>query len=122
ALAFAAGKLPGPVRGAGVQGDLFEQLFRALDCAVSESGILVREGRHQDVLEHRALRQEMVRLKNKSDLAIAHRGELDVVKLTQVPAVQQHMACAGPIERADNIQQGALARAGWSDDGNGFAA
>ena len=61
-------------------------------------------------------------LKDEADLPVADFGQLQLVELAEVLAVEQHRAARGPVQRADDLQQRALARAGRADDGKGFAA
>ena len=102
--------------------DFLQQLFRAFGRLFSEHRVLARERRDQDVFQDGALRQEMMRLENETDLAIAHRGQLDVVELVQLTAVEQHLPAVRAVERAHDVQQRALARTGRSDDRDRFAA
>ena len=61
-------------------------------------------------------------MKDEADLPVADFGELQVVELAEVFAIEQHRAARGPVQRADDLQQGALAGAGRADDGDSFAA
>src|SRR5216117_737201 len=65
-LTHRPGQLSGPVREPRAQADLFQHSFRALDRSVAERGVFGCERRHQDVFQHGALRQEMMRLKNEA--------------------------------------------------------
>ena len=60
-------------------------------------------------------------LKNKTNLLIADGGEREVIKLAQIFSIEQHLAGRGPVEGADDVEQGAFAGAGGADDGDGFA-
>ena len=89
--------------------------------AVARRGLRTGERRDQDVLQDRALRQEVVRLEDEADLPVPHRGELLIVQGAQILPVESDRPAGGPVERADDVQQGALARTGGADDGEGFA-
>ena len=47
------------------------------------------EGRHEDVLQDRALRQEIVRLEDETNLTVPHGGELLIVQGAQVLAIER---------------------------------
>ena len=44
------------------------------------------QGGHEDVLDHRALRQEIVGLENETDLPVADFCQLPIVELAEVLA------------------------------------
>src|SRR5208337_2981801 len=78
------------------------------------------EGWHQDVLQGGALRQEVVGLEHETDLTVPHGGELLIVQGAQFLPVERDGAAGGPVERADDVEQGALARTGRANDGERF--
>ena len=63
-----------------------------------------------------------MRLEDEADLPVPHGGELLIVQGAQVLPVEGDRPARGPVERADDLQQRALARTGRADDGEGFAA
>ena len=74
----------------GAEADLVDQGARApLDVVVR---VRRHERRHEDVLEHRALRQQVVVLEHEADVAVAERGQAAVVERERVLAVEQHGA------------------------------
>ena len=77
ALAFAAGELAGPMRKAFAEAHTVEKVTGAF--FVVGGGTSVGERGHEHVFHHRALRQQMMALKNKSHLAIAQKGEFVVI-------------------------------------------
>ena len=60
-------------------------------------------------------------MKDESKLPVADGGEFQVVELIQILAVEEDSSARGPVQRADDLQQRALARTRWADDGKGFA-
>ena len=70
----------------------------------------------QYVLQHSALGQKIMCLKNEADLPIAHRRTLRFVEFADVLARQENLPSRGAIQGADDVQQRALARAGWAND------
>jgi hypothetical protein len=123
-LPFATGKLSGPVRGAFAETYPFEQplspFFDGFSATVPGLAFSRRERRHQHIFKKGALGQEVVRLKHETDLAVPHRCKFEIVQPTHVPAAQQDLAAGWPIQGADDLQEGALARSRWADDGERF--
>ena len=70
--------------------------------------------RHQHILQHRALRKQMMRLKDESEAAVAHRREPDLVQPGQILAFEPHVAPGGLVQCAHQVQQRALATPGRS--------
>ena len=146
ALAFAAGELAGEMMQPFRETDALEQALGALGRSLNSSGPTpspskegssirllvpllggVRGGlglgqrRHEDVFPHGALREEEVGLEHEADLPIADGGELEFVELTQISSSKLDAAGRGLIERADDLQQRALAGTGRSHDSERFA-
>ena len=71
----------------------------------------------EHILQHAALRQEMMILKDETDPATAKVGQLRLVEHERIFAVEPHAAGRRPIERADDVQQRALARSARPDHG-----
>ena len=124
-LAFAAGKLSGPMREARAETDASEKFLGAFGWGNGQARRLSYfnggERGDEDVFEHGALRQKMVGLKNEADLAITHGGELHFVKLTQVLSIENYFSRARTIQRADEVEQRAFATTARPDDGDSFA-
>ena len=119
-LAFTAGQLRGPVIEAVAQSDPIQQFLRPLD-SLGKNGT-GGDRRHEHILQDRALRQEVVVLKNKADGAVAKLGQLRLGKGGRVLVVQEHPPGSRRLQRAQNIQQGALARAAGTHDRHVLAA
>src|SRR5437867_4264483 len=81
-----------------------------------------RQRRHQNIFQNRTLRVQVMRLEDKADFLTAHGRQFVVVKLAEVLAFEQDPSGGGPVEGAQDVQHGAFARAGWTNDGEGFAA
>ena len=79
------------------------------------------ERRCQHVLEDGALRQQRVILKDEADLAVAERGELGLRKSEGVAAVERDAAGRRCVERAEDVQQRALAASGRTHHGHAAA-
>ena len=75
---------------------------------------------NEHVFQHVAMWEQMMRLEDKANLAVPHLGKLEIAESNEILAIQQHLACARSIQRTDYIQQRALSRTRWSDDGNRF--
>ena len=52
----------------------------------------------------------MVKLENEPDVPVTKRRQLLVRLLEDVRAFEEHRAFGGPVERAEEVEQGALAR------------
>jgi len=49
------------------------------------------------------------RLKDKAEGHAAQAGQLTAPQLRRIPACDEHTACGGPVNAADDIEQGCLA-------------
>ena len=108
ALALAAGELVGFVMNAVSQADLGERLERDLAALVRRhAGVNERQF---DVVQRVGARQQVERLKHEPDLAIADFGQLVVVHLADVGAVQLVAAGGGRVEAADDVHQAWICR------------
>jgi len=76
---------------------------------------------HQYVFQGRTLRKQVVVLKHESDSPIAERGELRLGEAEGVDAAQAHDTGRGTFERAQDVQQRALAATRWAEDRHRFA-
>ena len=77
--------------------------------------------RDQNIFENRTLRQQAVVLEDEPDRGIAERGQFVGPELKRVAPVERHGTGGRGLERAQEIQQRALAAAGWSHDGRRLA-
>ncbi len=119
ALLFAAGKF---------RGKMFEPM-READALQQGAGILLLfirafakgERGQQDVFEHGVLRQEMVLLKHKADGLIAKFCQRRFGQSEGIPVAECDCAGGRLIQRAEQVQERALAGAGRADDGKRLA-
>ena len=74
------------------------------------------EQRHFDVLQHRELLDQVVRLKDEADPRRPNVAELVVVHPGDVVVAQEEVARGRPVEAAEQVEQRALARAGGTHD------
>ena len=63
----------------------------------------------------------MVILEDEADLLVAKGGQTRLVESERILPGQPHVARGGAIERADDVQKGALARSAGPDDHGVFA-
>ena len=82
------------------------------------SAQLQRQGH---VLLGRKRRQQIERLEDEPHPLAADDGALVVVQRGQIDAFQQHLAAGGRFHSAEDVQQGALARARRTHDRQQFA-
>jgi hypothetical protein len=68
------------------------------------------------------LGQKKVELKHEAEFTVADGSEVDVVELVQVLAVELDGAAAWAIQCADDLEEGAFAGAGRTNDGEGLSA
>ena len=119
ALLLAAGEFAGAVVGAVRQADVVEPL-----CGGGKR-LFVRdatgEERHGDVFERRELRQKVVELPDVADVTVAISGGLFGGQAGDVGVGAPDFAGRGTVERRQEVEQGAFARAGFSHDGDHFA-
>src|SRR4029453_18801329 len=101
------------------EADALEQLARAAP-ALAAWGARVQQP-IGDVVEgaHPVEQEEL--LEDEADRARAEGGELSIGELGRVLAVDQDLAAARSLERAGDVEQGRLARAGWPGDRHQFA-
>jgi len=119
ALLLAAGQLLGfvPIAVAQAdQGQKFQTLFHGL--VLGGAGENHGQG---DVFQGGHDLDEIKRLKNIADLAVAQPGQLIGVELGDIHLVDEDLAGARFVEPADHVEQGGFARAGRPHDGQVFA-
>src|SRR5258706_280782 len=71
---------------------------------------------HLAVVQRSRARDQVERLKDKSDLSVADRGQSIVVEPGHIRAVERVAPTGGDVEAADDVHQGGLARAARSHD------
>jgi hypothetical protein len=63
-----------------------------------------------------------MKLEDEAEFAVADGGELNIVELIQILAIELDSATGGTIQCADDLEQSTLSRAGRSHDGEGLTA
>ena len=96
-LAFAAGELGWAVGEPVAKPDTIEQLFRALDCAGRRLTVFC-ERRHEHVFQNRALREQVVRLKNEADFLVSDRGQVLLGQVGEFLSVELNAAVGRGVE------------------------
>ena len=104
-----------PVR----QPDLIEQFAGA---AGSFRVRVPDQRRNQHVFQHGTLRQQAVVLENEADLLIAEGRQFLFAELVGIGAVERNRSRRRWLQAPGDVEQGALARAGWAHDGRRLAA
>ena len=106
-LPLSAGKLGRPMRDAILQSDTIEQsagtVFGACFSAAGQR-------RDEDVLQHVALRQQVMVLKDEADLPVAKVRLLGQRKLERIGPPDRYAAGSRLIQHADDVQQRTLTR------------
>ena len=74
--------------------------------------------RHLHVLLERQLGQQVVLLEDEAQHLVPDGGQLVLIHLTHIPAVQQVRAGGGHVQAADDVHTGGLAGAGLAHDGH----
>src|SRR5512139_4227941 len=101
------------------QPDAFEHGLR-----LTAPRLAPRAGIHQrqrDVIERSELGQQVEALEHEADLAVAQGSQLIRRQSADILPVETVTAAAGAIEAAEQIHEGALARARRPHDGDEFA-
>ncbi|MPM87479.1 hypothetical protein SDC9_134575 [bioreactor metagenome] len=73
--------------------------------------------RNQDILQGGKFRQEIMKLKNKTNRGITVISQLVRFKPADIFSIDQHLTGSCLIQCPDNIQQSTLAAAGLTDYG-----
>lgn len=117
ALAFPPGKPPGPMMQTMGQSDAIDEL----DGATVHIGwsCEARERRQQDIFQNTALRQQLVVLKDETDVLISKRRQPRRGKPPWILAEDFNEPRGGLIKRAGDVQQSAFSTTGRSPNGNG---
>lgn len=115
-LAFPSGQLARPVGEPVVQTDPPEQFLRAPLRIAIGGRIAGGQGGNQDIFQNRTLRQEMMRLKNETDLTVAQRGDFVLVQGAEILPAQRNPSTTRTIEGADDVEERAFSGAGRADD------
>ncbi len=113
-LALAAGQLGRLVRQAMPQPDPLQQLGRPL--AGFRDRRAADQQRHADVLQGGELRQQVVKLVDEAQRAVAQQPAGRLVQRREFLAGEPDAAGGGRVQAAEHVQQGALARTGAADD------
>ncbi len=100
--------------------DGFERALGFFDALVRRSAVINQ--RQLDVVERGGARQQIESLKDEADLFVADGGEIVIVELADQPARQPVFPARRSIEATDQIHKRGFSRAGWSHDGDIFAA
>lgn len=102
------------------QAHALEQVTRAfLDGVVG--GRFAGQHGHEDILKHRAVRQQVVRLEHEADAFASESRERCLIEGGQGDTINEHSAFVGLVQGSDQVEEGALAGAGGSHDGDGLA-
>ena len=109
----------GPMRETLGQADAIEQMFGMLPIGGIRDA--VGQERHQHILQHRALRQQMVILKHEADLPATKGCQSGFVERERILPGEPHGARSRRLERTDDREQRALAGAARPDDRQVFA-
>jgi len=116
ALPLAAGELVGFMEHAVAEADVFEGVAGTFEARrLAQTGVNERK---LDVVQRIGAWQQIERLENETNLAVADLGELVVDHVRDVLAVELVAAGRRRIEAAEHVHQGGLAAAGRSHDGD----
>jgi hypothetical protein len=118
-LLLAARQLAWPMGQPVREPDATEHLFGQPEGLVARTA--GDERRHRGILERGEFGQQVVELKDEAEPGAAEGRQLLLLEREDVGALQQEPAGGRAVERADNLQQGALARAATPHDADGLA-
>ena len=118
ALALAAGEFVGFVQHARAEADALEGSLGALLALCCRSAVI--DERQLDVVERCGPGQEIEGLEDESDLLVSDTGQLVVVQLGDVVAIEPVFALGWGVETADEIHQGRFSGAGRTHDSDIF--
>src|SRR5690606_20656660 len=74
------------------------------------AGHPVVDGGEEDVLEHRAVREQVEGLEHEADPSAAQAGPLPLAQRRRVDALEQVGAAGGPVEQAEDVEHRRLPR------------
>ena len=74
--------------------------------------------RHFYIFQGRQRGQEIVQLEDKTNCLGAK--SIDILQISQIFTCHAYLATGGLVERAEQVEQGALAAAAWPHDGKKF--
>ena len=119
ALLLATGELGRLVRGPVGEAQIIEQLGRpAVGFGTAAAG---NECRQHDVFEGGKFGQELVKLENKADMTVAEGRELFLTQVKSRRAVEENLSGIGFFERPHDLQEGSLAGAAGTHDGDNLS-
>ena len=84
-------------------------------------GAAGNHSRNHDVFERGEFGEELVELKDESDMLVAEVGQFATVERQHVGTVDKEATGIGLVERADDLKQRGFARAAWAYDTDNFA-
>ncbi len=96
-----------------------EQFLGTLPCLFG--GLPGNEGGNHHVLQGRELGQQLMKLKDKTHMTVAKLAEFAARQLSRIHAIDHHGATVGPVQCADNLEEGGLPRPRRSHDTHHFA-
>src|SRR5688572_4633643 len=73
---------------------------------------------HHGVFQHRELRQQMVKLENKTYTPVSKSCKVDGTQVEDARSAHEDRTACWTVQTAQQVKQGALARAGRADDRN----
>lgn len=119
ALLFPARQFVGKHLAPVQQAHRFEQIV----CPVARLRLLppCQFGGHQYILAHRERGNEIEKLKYKADMFAAEQCSVVVIQRGDIRSADINVTPGGEVETREQIEQGALATAAPSDDGDEFA-
>ncbi len=118
-LALATGQLARLVVQAMAQADRFQQRGRTL-AGFGHAGT-GQHHRHHHVFQRGEFRQQVVELVDEAQRLVAQQATRGVRQGRHALAGDEHLTCGRHIEATQQVQQGALAGAGGTDDRHRFA-
>lgn len=113
-LSLTTGQLRGTMFQTMLQANSFEHLRRASDIVRRCAG--TSQSRDQHVFQHRALRQQMMLLKDEADGLLSPRGQFRFVRGEDVSASQSHGTLRRSLQTAEHKQQRTFSGTGRAGD------
>src|SRR5690606_5512530 len=97
-----------------LEAELREEIAAALEALVVR--LLRDQRRHEHVLEHGALRKEVMILEDEADAIVSKARESAVVEARRVDVAEAKRPRARLLESAEDVEKRALPAARWSGD------